>query len=151
MVQQQIKENLKSMQNEMVSFFQFLCIARTGMSFMTWLRPQIDSRKPPVIKKCPFPPKTDRNEVFKSGNGQLDSFLWHFKNKNVLIEAIHKSKAEVIREKELEAQAEARRAKNTVRKEKRLAVKNAKMGIEVETPAPAATPAEPTAAKKSKK
>merc|ERR1712130_573166 len=42
-----------------------------------------------------------------------------FKNKNVLVEQIHKNKAEVIREKDLEAQAEARRAKNTVRKEKR--------------------------------
>ena len=31
-----------------------------------------------------------------------------FKNKNVLVEEIHKSKAEVIREKDLEAQAEAR-------------------------------------------
>jgi len=65
-----------------------------------------------------------------------------FKNKNVLIEEIHKSKAEVIREKDLEAQAEARRAKNSVRKEKRIARKNLAMGIEVETPAAAsATPA----------
>jgi large subunit ribosomal protein L19e len=64
-----------------------------------------------------------------------------FKNKNVLVEEIHKSKAEVIREKDLEAQAEARRAKNSVRKEKRIARKNLAMGIEVETPAPAsATP-----------
>merc|ERR1712099_166706 len=60
-----------------------------------------------------------------------------FKNKNVLIEEIHKSKAEVIREKDLEAQAEARRAKNTIRKEKRIARKNLAMGIEVETPAAA--------------
>merc|ERR1712241_1457789 len=44
-----------------------------------------------------------------------------FKNKNVLVEAIHKSKAEVLREADLERQAEARRAKNTIRKEKRLA------------------------------
>jgi large subunit ribosomal protein L19e len=43
-----------------------------------------------------------------------------YKNKNVLIETIHKEKAEVKREAELEAQREARRAKNTVRKEKRL-------------------------------
>merc|ERR1719237_1441257 len=64
-----------------------------------------------------------------------------FKNKNVLVEEIHKSKAEVIREKDLEAQAEARRAKNQVRKEKRINRKNLAMGIEVETPAPAsATP-----------
>merc|ERR1712157_376387 len=69
-----------------------------------------------------------------------------FKNKNVLVEAIHKSKAEAIREKDLEAQAEARRAKNTIRKEKRVARKNLSMGIEVETPAPAATPAAETPA-----
>lgn len=58
-----------------------------------------------------------------------------FKNKNVLIEEIHKSKAEVIREKDIEAQAEARRAKNTARKEKRIARKTV---VENETPAPAA-------------
>jgi len=63
-----------------------------------------------------------------------------FKNKNVLVEEIHKSKAEVIREKELESQAEARRAKNTVRKDKRIARKNIAMGVVEETPAPVATP-----------
>lgn len=75
-----------------------------------------------------------------------------FKNKNVLVEEIHRSKAEAIREKDLEAQAEARRAKNTIRKEKRIARKNAAMGIEADTPAPAekATP-EPTQTKKGKK
>jgi len=52
-----------------------------------------------------------------------------FKNKNVLIEEIHKSKAEVIREKDLETQAEARRAKNTVRKDKRNVRKNVAMGF----------------------
>merc|ERR1711997_398820 len=81
-----------------------------------------------------------------------------YKNKNVLIEEIHKSKAEVIREKDLEAQAEARRAKNSVRKEKRIARKNLAMGIEVETPAaasatpgPAETPAPAKASKKGGK
>merc|ERR1712060_716376 len=69
-----------------------------------------------------------------------------FKNKNVLVEAIHKAKAEVIREKDLEAQAEARRAENTVRKEKRVARKNIAMGIETEPPAPVATPAGETPA-----
>jgi len=69
-----------------------------------------------------------------------------FKNKNVLIERIHDSKAEVIREKDIEAQAEARRAKNTARKEKRLAKKSV---TETETPAPVAkattsAPAAPT-------
>merc|ERR1711971_513564 len=78
-----------------------------------------------------------------------------FKNKNVLVEEIPRSKAEVIREKDLEAQAEARRAKNSVRKEKRIARKNIAMGIEVETPAPASAtpgPAEtPAPAKAPKK
>ena len=70
-----------------------------------------------------------------------------FKNKNVLVESIHKAKAEVIREKELEVQQAARRAKNAIRKNKRVARKNAQMGIEEPSPAPAAvtkteTPAE---------
>merc|ERR1712166_906511 len=47
-----------------------------------------------------------------------------YKNKNVLIEVIRKEKAEVKREKELEAQRAARREKNAVRKTKRL-LKNA--------------------------
>ncbi len=74
-----------------------------------------------------------------------------FKNKNVLVEAIHKSKAEVIREKDLEAQAEARRAKNTIREEKRQARKDIAMGVTTETPAPAATPTQAAPAKKTKK
>lgn len=43
-----------------------------------------------------------------------------FKNKSVLIEAIHKMKQEKIREKQLAEQREARRQKNVVRKEKRI-------------------------------
>ena len=81
-----------------------------------------------------------------------------FKNKNVLVEAIHKIKAEVIREKELEDQQAARRAKNTIRKEKRVARKNAQMGIEEPAPAKPAPPTEeptatakPTAKGKTKK
>ena len=61
-----------------------------------------------------------------------------FKNKNVLVEAIHKQKADLIREKDLGAQADARRAKNAVKKEKRIARKNAQMGIEDASPALAA-------------
>ena len=72
-----------------------------------------------------------------------------FKNKNVLIEAIHKQKAEIIREKELEAQAEARRAKNAIKKEKRVARKNAQMGLD-DTGA-AVTPAADDAGKKGGK
>merc|ERR1712172_154494 len=69
-----------------------------------------------------------------------------FKNKNVLVEQIHKNKAEVIREKDLEAQQAARRAKNTIRKNKRVARKNAQMGIEEPSPVAAAKPQETPAA-----
>jgi hypothetical protein len=52
-----------------------------------------------------------------------------FKNKSVLIEAIHKMKQEKIREKELKAQQDARRAKNAIRKEKRVNKKLEQMGL----------------------
>merc|ERR1719226_178735 len=69
-----------------------------------------------------------------------------FKNKNVLVESIHKAKAEVIREKELEVQQAARRAKNAIRKNKRVARKNAQMGIEEPSPVAAKpTPETPAA------
>ena len=74
-----------------------------------------------------------------------------FKNKNVLVEAIHKIKAEVIREKELEEQQAARRAKNTIRKEKRIARKNAQMGIEDPSPAAPARVETPAAEVQTKK
>lgn len=51
-----------------------------------------------------------------------------FKNKTVLIEAIHKMKQEQIREKQLAEQRDARRAKNTARKEKRVAKKLEQLG-----------------------
>jgi large subunit ribosomal protein L19e len=65
-----------------------------------------------------------------------------FKNKNVLVEEIHKSKAEAIREADLEKQAEARRAKNAVRKEKRIARKAEQDG-DTPAPTPGATPSAP--------
>jgi len=42
-----------------------------------------------------------------------------YKNKNVLIEAIHKMKQEKIREKQLEEQRDARKIKATEKKELR--------------------------------
>jgi len=57
-----------------------------------------------------------------------------YKNKNVLIETIHKEKAEVKREKEIELERAARRAKNVIRKEKRLRVKAIQQGEEVDAP-----------------
>jgi len=65
-----------------------------------------------------------------------------FKNKNVLMEAVHKMKAEKIRIAEVEAQREARRAKNAIRKEKRIARKIVQMGGE---PAPVEKKPEPVA------
>ena len=73
-----------------------------------------------------------------------------FKNKHVLMEAVHKLKAEKIRDEELNAQREARRAKNTIRKEKRVQRKAVQMGETIETPKPA-TDVKPAAAKDAKK
>ena len=57
-----------------------------------------------------------------------------YKNKTVLIEAIHKMKQEKIREKELAAQREARAVKAKERKEKRNHRKAVQMGIVEDTP-----------------
>jgi large subunit ribosomal protein L19e len=85
-----------------------------------------------------------------------------FKNKTVLIEAIHRMKQEKIREKQLAEQREARRAKNTVRKEKRVAkkleqltgaitAKPAAPAKEEKKAAPAKEAAKPAPAKKDEK
>jgi large subunit ribosomal protein L19e len=78
-----------------------------------------------------------------------------FKNKTVLIEQIHKMKQEKIREKQLAEQREARRAKNTARKDKRIAKKNEQLTGIIAAPVkkeekPVAAPKEekPVAAKK---
>lgn len=73
-----------------------------------------------------------------------------FKNKSVLIEAIHKMKQEKIREKQLVEQKEARRAKNAVRKEKRVAKKQELLTGKKEVKEPVA-PKEDKKAKAGKK
>ena len=75
-----------------------------------------------------------------------------FKNKHVLIESIHKMKQEKIREKQLAEQREARRLKNVVKKEKRVAKKIEQMGGAKRPEKDVAAPAkkeEVAAAKKS--
>merc|ERR1712147_505897 len=57
-----------------------------------------------------------------------------FKNKNVLIEAIHKMKQEKIREKQLEEQREARKIKAAEKKGKRNHRKQVTMGIVADEP-----------------
>ena len=61
-----------------------------------------------------------------------------FKNKTVLIEAIHKMKAEKKREKELAEQREARRIKAADKKEKRKHRKEVQLGIAEDVPKPKA-------------
>jgi len=74
-----------------------------------------------------------------------------FKNKSVLIEAIHKLKAEKLRDAELESQKEARRAKNAIRKEKRITRKAAQMGEILPEPKAVAEPAKAVADDKKAK
>jgi len=70
-----------------------------------------------------------------------------FKNKSVLIEAIHKMKQEKIREKQLEEQREARRQKNVVKKEKRVNKKLEQMGLKQKADPAAGKEAAPVAKK----
>ena len=75
---------------------------------------------------------------------KIDKHLYHYfyrhakgntyKNKRVLVEAIHKMKQEKIREKQLEEQREARKIKATEKKSKRNHRKAVTMGIVAEEP-----------------
>ena len=70
-----------------------------------------------------------------------------FKNKRLLVEFIHKAKAEKMREKQLESEAEARRAKSKKQRDARVARMNAKAGPAVEEVADEPKAAKPKAKK----
>ena len=114
-----------------------------------WMRRQRVLRR--LLKKYRDNKKISKdiyNYLYRASKGNL------YKNKNVLMEAIHKIKAEKIREAQLNEQREARRAKNAARKEKRVNRKLVQMGMApAAEPAPAAeqSEAKPADAKKTSK
>ena len=112
-----------------------------------WMRRQRVLRR--LLKKYRDNKKISKdiyNYLYRASKGNL------YKNKNVLVEAIHKIKAEKVREDQLAEQRDARRAKNAAKKEKRVNRKLVQMGMVPAEAAPAAEQSEPAAdAKKASK
>jgi len=98
-------------------------------SKVLWMRRQRVLRR--LLKKYREAKKINKDiyhHFYVASKGNL------FKNKNVLIEAIHKMKQEKIREKQLEEQREARQIKASEKKAKRNHRKAVTMGIVADEP-----------------
>merc|ERR1711998_444625 len=98
-------------------------------SKVLWMRRQRVLRR--LLKKYREAKKISKDiyhHFYVSSKGNL------FKNKNVLIESIHKMKQEKIREKQLEEQREARQIKASEKKAKRNHRKAVTMGIVADEP-----------------
>ena len=89
-------------------------------SKVLWVRRQRVLRR--LLKKYRSQRKIDKHQYHKF---YLASKGNQFKNKTVLIEAIHKNKKENILQNKLQAEQEARRLKNKEKRERKAAKKTA--------------------------